>query len=287
MLVSIKLAALTFIIMCILPAAASHALVNLADTETTGFRSDVDNNVTQVEVSSGSGLPGDFEVLICSTVSDGSNSFLDPAPDIWSAIDTGDCAGGICILGIFGRFDQSPDSSAITCNWTEPTSAVAALSFRYRGVDGDNPVLDVQCSVGNADDQLIIPSVNTEPGSAVLLAYTFGFNPNSTKGSPGINESLAADPIFQGGNAAVGQELSQPQEVITAGQSLIYRSGGPTGDFNFGIAGLEWRACAISLSPGPVNIPALSEWGLGAFAVLFGIAAVWALRRQAARVYRK
>ena len=32
------------------------------------------------------------------------------------------------------------------------------------------------------------------------------------------------------------------------------------------------------------NIPTLSEWGLGVFAALFAIAAVWALRRRAVRV---
>ncbi|MGH7848896.1 MAG: IPTL-CTERM sorting domain-containing protein [Thermodesulfobacteriota bacterium] len=30
-------------------------------------------------------------------------------------------------------------------------------------------------------------------------------------------------------------------------------------------------------------MPTLSEWGLGIFAALFGVAAVWALRRRAAR----
>ena len=187
---------------------------------------------------------------------------------------------GVCILGIFQRYDQSADSSVITCNWTDPTSAVAALSLRYGGVDSDNPVLDVQCSEGNADDQLIIPSVNTEPGSAVLLAYTFGLAPNINKGLQGINKGLEADPIFQGFTSAVGQELSQPQEVITAAESLLFRTGGPTGDFNFGLAGLDWRACAIALRAAPVNIPTLSEWGLGIVTALIGIAAVWVLRRR-------
>ncbi len=270
---------LPVICLFLLFVTASQAAISLVDLESSGFRTDIDIDVTQAQVSSGSGIPGDFELLMCTTVSDGGNSFLDPTPGGWTAINEGECGGdGVCILGIFQRFDRSPESSVITCNWTDPTSAVAALSLRYRGVDSDNPVIDLECAEGGADDPLTIPSVNTEPGSAVVLTYSFGFAPNIIKG-------LQAEPIFQGFTSAVGQYTAmQPyQQVIAAAESLIFRTGGPTGDFQFGPSGSDWRGCAIALRAAPTDIPTISEWGLGVFAALFGIAAVWALRRRAAR----
>ncbi len=276
----LRLMLFTFFVL-FLSVSASRARINLVDSETTGFRSNIDNNVTQVEVSSGSGNAGDLEVLFCSTVSYGGNSFLDPAPDGWMEINQGECGGnGPCIFGIFRRFDQSADSSVIACNWTDPTSAVAAISFRYSGVDSENPVIDVQCSEGTGADQLIIPSVNTEPGSAVIIAISFGFAPDQN-----MMINLQANPIFQGNESAVGQSTSPPiQQVIVSAQSNLYLAGGPTGDFQFGTAGSDWRGCAIALRAVPTTIPTLSEWGMIAAATGLMIVGVYfAVRRRKAQ----
>ena len=76
-----------------LSVTASQAVVRLVDTESTGNRLDVDSNITSGLIATGSGNPGDFEVVMCSTFSDGTNSFLDPTPGDWSTLDSGECGG--------------------------------------------------------------------------------------------------------------------------------------------------------------------------------------------------
>ena len=99
----------------LLSVTVSQAVVELVDTEGNGDqRIDIDNNITSGLIATGSGHPGDFEVLMCSTSSNGNNSFLDPTPGDWSTLNSGKCGGeGQCVLGIFGRFDESSDSSDI------------------------------------------------------------------------------------------------------------------------------------------------------------------------------
>ncbi len=262
----------------LLSVNASQAVVGLVDTESTGLRDGIDNNITSGIIASGSGAPGDFELVTCGTFSDGNNSFLDPAPGDWTTIESGECGGsGQCILGIFGRFDDSAASSDISCNWIDPTDAFAAGSFRYRGVDPASPVITSSCNTGGPQTLMTAPSVDTEAGSAVIFVFSLG---TQTELNPVVFN--LADPVFQGEFSALGgQEFGEQTFLI--GASVFFPEGGSTGDFPFIISPNDWRACTIALRMEPTNIPTLSEWGLGIFAALFGIAAVWALRRRAAR----
>jgi hypothetical protein len=260
----------------ILSAAASHAVVQLVDTEDSGFRLGIDIDITQGVVETGSGFPGDFVLLTCGTFSDGNNTFLDPVPDSWSTLDSGECGGNEqCIQGIFARFDESAESSEITCNWTDPTDAFAAGTFRYRGVDPVNPVIAVACNTGGFGDRVIFPSVVTEPLSTVILIITFGEDLIT-------NPSVQPDQIFEGGFLALGQNTPGSGEfVMTQGQSFSFPEGGPTGDFDLGTSGFDFRACTVALRMASTNIPTLSEWGmLAAAAGLMIVGVFFAVRRK-------
>ena len=66
-------------------------------------------------------------------------------------------------------------------------------------------------------------------------------------------------------------------KVVTPGNA----AAGPTGEADVGgIYPHDWRACTIVLRAATTGIPTLSEWGLGVFVALTGIAAIWALRRR-------
>lgn len=259
------------VFLCLLSVTVSHAVVQLVDTEDSGFRLDIDNNITSGIIATGSGFDGDFEVLMCGTFSDGSNSFLQPAPDGWTTLNTGECGGTEqCILGIYGRFDGSPDSTDITCSWTDPTDAFSAGSFRYRGVDRFDPIIDVSCIAGGEQTPVTTPALDTEPGSAVILVVQLG---NLDVGM--FSVSPQAVPIFQGEFFAVGgSELGEQSGTI--GFSTLFPSGGsfpeitifPPGEF-------DWRTCAIVLRAAPATIPTLSEWGMIATAAGLMIVGVW------------
>jgi hypothetical protein len=78
---------------------------------------------------------------------------------------------------------------------------------------------------------------------------------------------------------------SGTQTIELFAASSKFEESGPTGEeeFPLGTSSDNWRACTIALRAVEHQIPTLSEWGLGVFAALFGIAAAWALRRRAAR----
>ncbi|HET7290682.1 MAG TPA: IPTL-CTERM sorting domain-containing protein [Thermodesulfobacteriota bacterium] len=278
MLNIIKLTAVTVFIY-LLSAAASHAVVQLVDTENSGDRINVDNNITSGFIATGSGFGDDFEVIMCGTYSDGSNLFLPPAPDGWTTLNTGECGGSEqCILGIYGRFDSSPGSMDITCSWSDPTDAFSAGSFRYFGVDRFDPIIDVSCVTGGEQTPVTTPPVDAEPGSAVILAVQLG-----NQGSEMFSVSPQAEPILQGDFFAVGGSEFGEQS-LTLGFSILVPTGESIPEIPiFPPGNYDWRTCAIVLRAAPASIPTLSEWGLGAFAALFGIAAVWALRRRTAR----
>src|SRR3990167_108091 len=262
----------------LISVTASQAVVSLVDSDSSGLRQDIDNNITSGLIATGSGLPGDFEVIMCSTFSDGNNSFLAPDPGDWSTLDSGECGGdGQCILGIFGRFDESSGSTDISCNWTDPANVFAAGSFRYRGVDADNPVIDTACNNGGPDSIVTAPSVITEPGSAVIIVFTFAVDTTP-------NPPVLTDQITEGGFSAAGISQQTGEFIVTGGMSSVFPKGGPTGDLNLGGSGtLDWRVCTIALRMAPTEIPTLSEWGLGIFVALTAMAAAWALRRRSVR----
>lgn len=271
---NIRIISLT-ICLFLFSVTVSQAVVELVDTESSGIRQDIDNNITSGLIATGSGLPGDFVVLMCSTFSGGNNSFLDPTPGDWATLDSGACGGTRqCIVGIFGRFDESSGSSDISCNWTDPTNAFAAGSFRNRGVDNDNPVIDVACNSGGVGSEIIAPSVITEPGSAVIRVLTIGGRAAG---------DLQSNHIVQGDFQAAGVSQQTGEVVLAFGESEKFLIGGPTGTIDEGFLPADWRACTIALRMAPENIPTLSEWGLGIFVALIGIVAVFALRRRTER----
>lgn len=253
----------------------SHASIFLQDTTADGDADLVP--FTQSLAQTGSGVPGDFEVLMCATTSNGANSFLDPTPGPFSTLDQGSCGGGgDCILGIFTRFDDSPDETDNFCNWTVATRVFGAGSFRYSGVDTDDPVIGFDCDTGSGIIATA-PSIFTEAGSVVIRVFSSGaLNP--------VMLDNQANQELQGSFTAVsvvgGQEF-----VLIHGESFAFQEEGPTGtdELNIEITA-DWRACTIALRMEPTNIPTLSEWGLGIFVALTGIAAVWALRRRAVKV---
>jgi len=256
-----------------LSVTASQAVVELVDTEESGIRNNVDNDITQGIIASGSGAAGDFEVIMCSTFSDGNNFFLNPTPGDWSELDSGQCGGsGACILGIFGRFDESADSSNIACNWTDTTSVFAAGSFRYSGVDIDNPIIAVACNSGTAG-AMVAPSVITEPGSAVIGVTSVGADLNL------VTQDVVGS-IFGQGFSSSADEFT-----LIFASSFEFLKGGPTGDIILGSTSADWRACTIALRMEPTEIPTLSEWGMIASATgLMLIGVYFALKRKKIQV---
>ena len=274
MLNSLRIIAVT-IFLCLLSTAASHAVVTLESVEVDGAN-DLNNNEGPISV--GPGNTGDFAVLICTTFSDGSNFFNGP-PAGFETLDTGECGGpGQCILGIFTGFVQSSGPSDNFCSWVDITQVYGGGSFRYSGVDNINPIIDIACE-SDTGGTAVAPSVTTEPNSAVIRVAAFGSE---------LASGLVVQPDqVEEGNFASVQIANNGQAIEIQGLSFSYEEGGPTGSFDIPFIFLPgssgWRACTIAIRMASRNIPTLSEWGLGVFATLFGIAAVWALRRRATR----
>ncbi len=157
-----------------LVSSVSQADVVIEDIESNiRFSSEMPFNNGIVET--GSGSPGDYELIACGVVDPNeSNNFSAPTPGNWNELDTGQCGGSFsCIGGIWGRFTNNPDSEDINCNWTELNFVFAAGSMRFSGVDGDNPIIDVACDTGTGTSTATAPSINTEAGSFVVRIYTF------------------------------------------------------------------------------------------------------------------
>jgi len=273
MLNCLRLIAVT-IFLCLLTAAASHAVVTLESVEVDGTN---DLNDNEGLISVGSGQTGNLEVLICTTFSDGNN-FFDGPPAGFETLDAGACGGpGQCILGIFTGFAQSSGPSENLCSWVDITQVYGGGSFRYSGVDNVNPIIDSACESGTGGTA-VAPSVITEPNSAVIRVAAFA--------SQLAGLVVQPDQVLEGSFSST-QIGDNGQAIEVRGLSFSYEEGGPTGSLDIPFLFLPgssgWRACTIAIRTAPHNIPTLSEWGLGAFAGLFGITAVWALRRRAVR----
>ena len=229
---------------------------------------------TQSAVGTPTGSAGDFEIITCGTFSGGGNSFLDPGPDLFDTVDIGNCNDGfVCIQGIWSRFVDSAGSDVNFCNWTEQVNVFGAGSIRWSGVDRKNPIVATACATG-LSEIATAPSADAEEGSYVARIYTL---------SPTIDQLVGGAAFISGEFTATA--IFGAQELVVHGRTDPAAGAGPTGTADYSIdRPSSWRACTIVLRAAAANIPTLSEWGLGVFAVLFGIAAVWALRRRAARV---
>lgn len=274
MLNSLRLIAVT-VFLCLLSAAASHAVITLESVDVDG-RNDLNNN--EGPISIGSGNSGDFAVLACSTFSDGTNFFNEP-PAGFEPLDAEECGGpGECILGILSGFAQSSGPSDILCSWVDITQVYGGGSFRYSGVDRVNPVIESACESGTGGTATA-PSVITEPNSVVIRFAAFG--------SQLAGVAVQPDQVLEGSFSST-QIGGNGQANEIRGLSFSYEEGGPTGTLDIPFLFLPgssgWRACTIAIRMNQNHIPTLSEWGLGIFAALFGIAAVWALRRRTVKV---
>ena len=265
-----------FLIACTLTlfTAASNAVITLESTEVNGTN---DLNNDEGPISIGPGNSRDFEILICTTFSDGDD-FFDEPPAGFEPLDAGECGGpGDCILGILTGFAPSSSPSNILCAWVDITQVYGGGSFRYSGVDRDDPVIDSACESGTGGTATA-PSIITEPNSAVIRVAAFG----SVLAGVFVQPNQVLDGTF------ISAQISNSGQAIEIqGLSFSNEEGGPTGTldipFSFLPGSSGWRACTIAIRMSQNHIPTLSEWGLGIFAALFGIAAVWALRRRAVR----
>jgi hypothetical protein len=71
--------------------------------------------VTQNNINTSDGSPGNYSIIGCATAAQGPDSFNNPTPGLWTEIDNGECGGsGICILGIWGKFLDFATSDVTT-----------------------------------------------------------------------------------------------------------------------------------------------------------------------------
>ncbi|HVY56109.1 MAG TPA: IPTL-CTERM sorting domain-containing protein [Thermodesulfobacteriota bacterium] len=269
-------------------ALSSKAEIILRNNTGNGFGNEI--AFTQFPVSTPPGGPHDFEILTCTTTSTGSNFFFDPSPDVFTNLDSGSCDTtnqgmvGTCVLGLWQRALGSAGGSENTCSWNDPTRAFATASMRWSGVDFDNPIVEEECVTGFGATATA-PSVNAEEGSEVVRIFNFGVSSSNLRN----NTTQVQDGSIK---ILVIVDLEVDfQAVLLEALSFSNAAAGQTGEYQLFLpeevgdeeAIAPWRACTITLRPEVRNVPTMSEWGLGVFAALFGIAAVWALRRRAVR----
>ena len=269
-----------FVFSLFILSSASQADVLIEDVESEASAIPVQ---TEIEIETGSGEAGNFVLFTCATtLSDNPQSINDPTPGDWTEIDLGECnespmSANFCIHGIWGGFTDNPDSENITCSWTENTEVSVAGSFRYTGVDPDNPIIGVACTTSFGDSPFA-PSIETEAGSQVVRIFTYG---NFTDiGMAGIPENeVNADPLGNYSASALGQFGF----INSVGRSQLFTETGPTGSDELSLTtSARFRACTIALrmAPVPRDVPTMSEWGLISFAAFAGIAGFWFIRRR-------
>jgi len=103
-------------------------------------------NLSSGVIESGSGIGGDYELIVCAIDTGGPNPFNAPNPGTWDEINNSPCAGPNCQIGIWGRFTDNQSSEDINCNWGNNSLGFVAGSIRYTNVDSDNPIIDSACS---------------------------------------------------------------------------------------------------------------------------------------------
>jgi len=273
-----------FILSLLILSSVSQADVALEDLRgNIRFSSEVPFNTAVVET--GNGNIGDFEIIACSVVNPNEVNNFTPPSGTWVPLDTGDCGGSnTCIGGIWSRFAEIGGSQDINCNWTENNFVFAAGSVRLSGVDGENPIINIDCEQGAGGNTAVAPSINTEAGSAVVRIFTFSpltvpnFEPFVSVNTNPMEElryeafSLNSFQVIANDGLIDFFDIDGP----SGSRDLIYTEGGP----------ISWRACSIAIrmgTPPPpevAEVPTLNEWGLIAFAALTGIAGFWFIRRR-------
>lgn len=267
--------------------SASQADVSIVDIESDirfSSQAPFDNGA----VGTGSGNAGDYIIMACGVVDPNEvNGFFPPAPGNWTNLDIGPCGGDFsCIGGVWGSFLNNTNSEEINCSWSENNFVFAGGSMRFSGVDADNPIIDVACATGTADNVATAPSIQTEAGSFVVRIYTF-----TPLTNPGLSPSTFASlgPGNDGNIQFDSISLNTFQIIGSGGLADFFADAGPSGTRNltFTPAPISWRACTIGLRMGtspppaaPAQVPTMSEWGLISFAAFAGIVGFWFIRRR-------
>jgi len=203
----------------------SNVLVNDA-----GSNAEIELSTSAV-VPTGSGQIGDYELIFCGLQPIAPDiMFSDPTPGTWETLDTGISVGdGQTALGIWGRFTDNLASEDISCNWNV-LSRFTAGSFRYDGVDRDNPIIAVACNTGGSE-VAVAPSVNTLPGSQVVRIFArimdFEFPPFFTHMS-------SNDEVSGSSSSVTG--FSGELFLLDATTQLLFIDG-PTGEDSVSVEG--------------------------------------------------
>ena len=227
---------------------------------------------------------GDYVLLMCSTLSDGDNSFSDPTLGDWTEIDNGQCGNGgfepgiSCVHGIWGRFFGPPsEDNGARCNWAEEELVSVGGALRYRNVDTNSPIIASECDNGFGTTATA-PSIESEAGAQVVRIVSFRFPEGISCG--------ATDNIVTIISAC---ENADVLNISFQAETEIDQTGGPTGEavipleHNIGTPPANWRACTVALRMATRNIPTMSEWGFIAVAAFMGAAGVWYIRRKQQR----
>lgn len=260
---STVLSLLAFFLLLSIPADARIALTG------GGTGNGADFNGTEGTVELFGDAPGNLDVVVCSTFSTGANDFLTPVPGDWSPAAESICGGGSCILGVYTK-PAAAGSGETTCRWTQNTDVYTAAILRYTGADADDPIIASACESGTSGN-ITAPSVTTEANSTVLHVITIGgdqlLQPNQEI-LEGIFTSVA---VSTSGQFSFIAGISSYFPIAGETDVLVLPVGIP----------VPWTACTIALRGAPTPIPAMSEWGLIAFAGMAGIASLLVIRRRA------
>jgi hypothetical protein len=251
-----------FVLLVLFSVNLAAADVLIEDTQMAA--SAFNPGFTDRSIQTGVGQPGNYVIISCATANPTGNTFNDLTPGTWDLLDEGSCggAGQLCLHGIWGRFEDMPNSEFITCSWTESTTVWAAGTIRYSNVDPDSPIIGVDCETG-LGTELIAPSIITEAGSQVLRVYTSGA---ITHAMTQANPAIANKAFPEGGWAAPAN--SDSQHIRSEGISALTLVAGPTGTDSVTVEiPSQWRACTIALrmDPNLRFVPTMNEWGLISF----------------------
>lgn len=269
-----------FICICtiIVLSTGANAAIQLVD-KNFGGDSGTGANFTEGNVETGTGSPGDLEIIFTSTTSKGTNYFTGLAPGNWNELDQGGCGNNNhCILGLYSRIDDSSGSSDITFGWANPADIWIGASLRYSGTDPDNPVTAYACDTGYGV-VATAPSVVTDGRSTVIRVAVFGWDYSVNPNNGNVEKSAATEELF------AGVFTTNNEFLYLKAYSEEFPHGGPTGTAEVGgIYPQDWRACTIALRAASTSIPTLSEWGLLASAAgLMIVGVLIAVRRRRAQ----
>ena len=254
---------------------SSEAVVTFVEQEANTLG---DNNFfTEAFIDPIDATEGDFEILACGTVDNGTNSFNIPLGG-WDEIDQEGCGGSNCLIGLFYKFTPQPNNIQTSCSWTLPTGVFAGGILAYRGTDPDEPVITSECNSGTGPT-MTTPSIITEAGSMVVR-YTIS---NLDIATP--FENLPGSLAF--GKFETGSVIVNPfQSIQLFGYGEPFEDAGTAPQVLIQLVDTaDWVACTIGIRmegsvPVLAQVPTLNEWGLIIFALAVGLSGLWFIRKR-------